>query len=162
MAKGKKDDKKETTQSGEKTESPIEYPAKKDVYSYHPETREYTGVTIAFQSPLEPFVYHVPANSTEIEPPEQKDKQIRVFKDGKWSYEADKSQIHEPLSEEGKAREIRNQRGFKLMASDWTQLPDSPLQPKQQTEWAKYRKELRDITKQKNFPNEVKWPEEPK
>lgn len=162
MAKAK-NEKKETKDVGSKTESQTSYPDSKIVYSFHPETKEYTGKTTAFQSPLEPGVYHIPANSTETEVPEAKDKFVRVFKDGVWSYEPDSTlKVEEPLTEEQMARNIRVERYMRLQVCDWTQLPDSPLDVKKQTEWAKYRKELRDITKQKNFPNEVKWPEEPK
>lgn len=58
----------------------------KKVYSYSPYTGEYTGETLADMSPLEPGVYHIPANATEIEPPAKVDGKIRVFVDGKWNY----------------------------------------------------------------------------
>lgn len=37
-----------------------------------------------------------------------------------------------------------------LKASDWTQLPDSPLSEEEKNEWAVYRQALRDIPE--------KWP----
>lgn len=46
-----------------------------------------------------------------------------------------------------------------LIDSDWTQLPDVPLDDKQA--WAVYRQELRDITSQPNFPNDIIWPTPP-
>lgn len=46
-----------------------------------------------------------------------------------------------------------------LKSTDWTQLPDVPEGTKQK--WAKYRQELRDITKQKGFPENIKWPKAP-
>jgi len=45
-------------------------------------------------------------------------------------------------------REYRNQL---LTASDWTQLPDVPLETKEA--WAAYRQALRDLTDHVNFPN---------
>lgn len=39
---------------------------------------------------------------------------------------------------------ISNKRTHKLMASDWTQLPDSPLSDTKKAEWATYRQALRD------------------
>ena len=44
-------------------------------------------------------------------------------------------------------REYRNQL---LTASDWTQLPDAPVN---QEAWAVYRQALRDLTDHVNFPN---------
>lgn len=46
-----------------------------------------------------------------------------------------------------------------LAASDWTQLPDVPLETKQA--WATYRQALRDITTQEGYPFNVIWPTKP-
>lgn len=46
-----------------------------------------------------------------------------------------------------------------LLDSDYTQLPDVPLTDKQS--WADYRQQLRDITSQPNFPNDIIWPTPP-
>lgn len=40
---------------------------------------------------------------------------------------------------------IREQRNLELVASDWTQLPDSPLTAEKKAEWATYRQQLRDF-----------------
>lgn len=48
-----------------------------------------------------------------------------------------------------------------LQQSDWTQLPNSPLTAEQQTAWATYRQELRDITTQSGYPFNVIWPTPP-
>jgi hypothetical protein len=42
--------------------------------------------------------------------------------------------------------ELRRERNIKLAMSDWTQLPDSPLNEEQKAAWAEYRQALRDIT----------------
>lgn len=62
---------------------------------------------------------------------------------------------HEPDAEERRAarRRLRDQR---LAASDWTQLPDSPLNASQRKAWADYRKALRDLD-----INGTEWPSEP-
>lgn len=44
-----------------------------EVYSYDQNTHEYIGKTIAFESPLEKGVYHHPAHTTIIAPPENDD-----------------------------------------------------------------------------------------
>lgn len=46
-----------------------------------------------------------------------------------------------------------------LLDSDYTQLPDVPLNDKEA--WAIYRQQLRDITSQPNFPNDIIWPTPP-
>lgn len=53
------------------------------------------------------------------------------------------------------AEGIRSERDRLLSACDWTQLPDAPVGA---SAWAKYRKGLRDVTKQKGFPKSIIWP----
>ena len=43
------------------------------------------------------------------------------------------------------AAEHRETRNELLAASDWTQMPDSPLTDSKKQEWATYRQELRDL-----------------
>lgn len=57
-----------------------------------------------------------------------------------------------------KAQEVRGERNLLLMVSDWTQVADAPVD---KAEWATYRQELRDITAQEGFPDNVVWPTEP-
>lgn len=45
-----------------------------------------------------------------------------------------------------------------LAASDWTQLPDAPVN---REAWSIYRKQLRDLTDQPDFPATVRWPDRP-
>ena len=52
---------------------------------------------------------------------------------------------------------IRAERNRLLVASDWTQLPDAPVDA---AAWATYRQALRDITTQAN-PFAIVWPESP-
>lgn len=56
------------------------------------------------------------------------------------------------------AAAVRNQRNALLAQSDWTQLPDAPVD---QAAWATYRQELRDISGQSGFPWEINWPVAP-
>ena len=53
--------------------------------------------------------------------------------------------------------EIRTQRNAKLMESDWTQLPDAPVDA---AAWAEYRQALRDVTDQTD-PFNIVWPTAP-
>jgi len=59
---------------------------------------------------------------------------------------------------------VRAKRDYLLQESDWTQLPDSPLNAEQKTTWADYRQDLRDITEtypDATHPDEVVWPTKP-
>lgn len=44
--------------------------------------------------------------------------------------------------------ELIEKRNNKLIASDWTQMPDSPLSAEKKAEWATYRQALRDLPQQ--------------
>ena len=63
---------------------------------------------------------------------------------------------HTPTDEEIYA--ARQERNALLVASDWTQVADAPVD---QAAWAAYRQELRDVTSQETFPSEVTWPVAP-
>ena len=52
------------------------------------------------------------------------------------------------------------QRKKMLDASDWTQMPDADLTPEVKQAWAKWRQELRDITKKEGFPD-IEFPISP-
>lgn len=58
-------------------------------YGYDSYTGAYAGEVQAEESPLEPGVWHYPANTTSIAPPTFSLKQIPVFKDGAWTITAD-------------------------------------------------------------------------
>jgi len=56
------------------------------------------------------------------------------------------------------ADEARTQRDALLSQSDWTQVPDAPVD---QAAWAEYRQALRDLPQQAGFPTEITWPQIP-
>lgn len=59
-------------------------------------------------------------------------------------------------------RELRVERNRLLAASDWTQLPDAPLQENDAGEWRMYRQALRDLTAtEESDISKVRWPEPP-
>ena len=55
--------------------------------------------------------------------------------------------------------QIRSQRDGFLAASDWTDLPNSPV--KNKGAWLAYRQALRDLPITFSTPEEVVWPEKP-
>ena len=62
-----------------------------------------------------------------------------------------------PISDINAWEIVRSMRNNELTATDWTQMPDSPLTTAKKAEWAVYRQELRDVTEQEN-PREIVWP----
>ena len=64
-------------------------------------------------------------------------------------------------TEDEKAEEIRSQRKSLIKATDWTQMPDSPLSDADKAVWQTYRQALRDVPSQATFPNSVVWPTKP-
>ena len=61
-------------------------------------------------------------------------------------------------AEEAAANAARVKRNALLIESDWTQLPDAPVDA---VAWATYRQDLRDISDQSGFPADVVWPVPP-
>ena len=61
------------------------------------------------------------------------------------------------------AAEHRETRNELLAASDWTQMPDSPLTDEAKTSWATYRTALRDLPTHENWPSleDADWPTKP-
>lgn len=53
---------------------------------------------------------------------------------------------------------LRRDRNRRLAASDWTQVPDAPVD---QSAWASYRQELRDLPANTDDPRDIVWPQEP-
>ena len=66
--------------------------------------------------------------------------------------------VEPPVDLEALAAQARSKRNQLLTASDWTQIPDVPVD---QAAWATYRQELRDITSQEGFPEAITWPVAP-
>lgn len=56
---------------------------------------------------------------------------------------------------------VKSERDGLLDASDWTQMPDSPLSDEVKLAWAEYRQALRDIPGLYDDPDAVVWPEKP-
>lgn len=63
-----------------------------------------------------------------------------------------------PVDLEKLAAKIRAERNQLLTKSDWTQMPDAPVD---QAAWATYRQALRDIPQQAGFPTDITGPTKP-
>jgi hypothetical protein len=48
-----------------------------------------------------------------------------------------------------------------LRESDWSMLPDVPMTKEEKASWIEYRRGLRNIRAQKDFPNSMFWPTKP-
>jgi hypothetical protein len=82
--------------------------------------------------------------------------------DGVWTFTLDVAEQQE-ADMSALAAAVRNERNRRLIACDWTQLPDSSLSEEKKQEWAlSYRQPLRDVPQQEGFPNNVTWPKDPK
>jgi hypothetical protein len=136
----------------------MEKPKEIEVYSFNPITKEYTGIVIADESPLEVGVYLLPANSTTEKPPKQSDQYIIIWDGKKWQKEKIKEKPEEDRIDNS-PNQVRAIRNSLLAETDWTQLNDSPL--KLNEGWVSYRQLLRDIPKQEGFPNNIVWPTKP-
>ncbi|MCG7551576.1 tail fiber assembly protein [Pseudoalteromonas sp. Of7M-16] len=60
-----------------------------------------------------------------------------------------------------KWRGIRDERDRKIASSDWTQMPDAPLDDVKKSEFTAYRQALRDVPQKFSDPDAVTWPEKP-
>jgi hypothetical protein len=83
--------------------------------------------------------------------------------DGRWvSKWREEDASEEEIAERAQIQlgSVRIKRNALLAASDWTQLPDSPLDNTTRNAWADYRQALRDITEQAD-PFAIVFPDAP-
>jgi hypothetical protein len=87
-----------------------------------------------------------------------------TYSNGQWVREWQVKDIPESVKEarlkEATERQVEMAKATRnrlLSASDWTQVADVPAEV--QKKYKSYRKKLRDITSQKGFPFDIKWPE---
>jgi len=66
--------------------------------------------------------------------------------------------IYSDATNEQKWEQIKSWRNAELAASDWTQLPDAPVN---REVWAIYRQELRDLPAQGGSADEAVFPVAP-
>jgi hypothetical protein len=84
-----------------------------------------------------------------------------VLVDGRWTQAwSVRDMTAEEIQQrnDAQAAQVRDERNAKLVASDWTQVADAPVD---KSAWAAYRQDLRDITAQEGFPWDINWPTQP-
>lgn len=69
--------------------------------------------------------------------------------------------VDEVAKNKFQSKEVRAERNARLLACDWTQMQDTPLDADVLVLWRNYRQALRDVPKQAGFPHNVVWPEAP-
>lgn len=150
-----------------KTAEPAQVTTEKTVYNYHAATGAFICSGKAQPSPLEPGEFLIPANSTETPPIDPKPGFVVCFKNGDWQHVSEEM-VNAILQMPKNGREKQNEemaalalRNKLLKDSDWTQLSDTPMATAKRIEWGNYRQQLRDLPKQKGWPNKVEWPQKP-
>lgn len=121
------------------------------VYSYDSGTNEFTGKTQAFESPLEPEIFLIPANATTIAPPRfDASKEQCFWTNGQWTVSpiALGSVPGSPTADEILAaawRAYQDQAKALLTKTDTTILRCAEYGVAVPAEWQAYRKSLRLI-----------------
>uniref|UniRef100_A0AAU8B2E3 Phage tail assembly chaperone-like domain-containing protein n=1 Tax=Dulem virus 29 TaxID=3145747 RepID=A0AAU8B2E3_9CAUD len=98
------------------------------------------------------IIYLMPKNSTTQKPFEEKEGYKIKYVDGRWVYEKinkEIGKIEEPVEE--KQAHIRSVRNGKLNNTDFTQLPDAPLDEKEIELYRLYREYLRHYPESENW-----------
>lgn len=131
----------------------------KKAYIFDAATSYFVGECYAQIDPLETKaagreIFIMPANSTEIEPPEEKDGFKIKWNGSEWIYEevpTEKEELREKTPEE-KENEIRAIRNFYLFETDrFLSVPDFPITEEEKEKYRSYRKYLRDYTKEEDW-----------
>jgi hypothetical protein len=93
--------------------------------------------------------------------PEGVDPWTTEQRDGVCLYRLDREKlVHDAAGEKRElALSARGRRDRLLAQSDWTHMPDAPLDDAVRSLWAEYRQLLRDLPLQEGFPQRIAWPE---
>jgi hypothetical protein len=75
--------------------------------------------------------------------------------------ELDQVEADQAAELEAQWARFRSERDRRLVACDWTQLPDTPHPPGEFDAWAAYRQELRDLPAETVDPANPDWPAPP-
>lgn len=123
------------------------------VYCYD-DTGRYTSWEYADPDPLEPGKYLLPPNATLTPPPDWSKGEVARWDGERWAVEPDNTEVQRHAAFQ------RLRRNYLLSASDWTQLPDTPLTAEEVIAWRRYRELLRALPNAEGWPY-VQFPAEP-
>ena len=116
----------------------------------------FVGITTADQDPMDENNWLIPARCVQSSPPDYTIGQLARWNGSEWSVE--NIPVEEPEPEPDLEIQARLRRNSLLTQSDWSQLPDAPVN---QAAWAAYRSLLRDVPQQSGFPADITWPTKP-
>lgn len=131
------------------------------IYNYHPLTKVFIGISDADPNPMREGDYLIPADATTVQPPSFGQGQQAYWNGSAWgiqnipSPEPEPEPVPLPLTWDN----IRAERNYKLLETDWVFTPDSPVQDTQS--WITYRQALRDVPQTFSTPESVVWPQRP-
>lgn len=131
----------------------------KRAYLFDADTAYFAGEGYAQIDPLETKaagreIFIMPANSTETEPPAEKEGFKIKWNGTKWIYEEIPTEKEEPRekTQEEKENEIRAIRNFYLFDTDkFLSVPDFPITEAERAQYREYRQYLRDYTKEEDW-----------
>lgn len=97
---------------------------------------------------------------TDIEIPEdvKKNPQNWTFENGAFREFTEQEKADNDFPDEVYWNKLRNERNELLEKSDWTQVPDAPVDA---SVWAVYRQALRDLPNNTDDPRNPVWPTKP-
>jgi hypothetical protein len=105
--------------------------------------------TVVVDNEVDPRTNRVVAGSVEPLPPKPGLHYEFNYSSGVWEY-----------SRAMALADVTAVRNALLVASDWSQMVDVPMEAEKRAEWQVYRQQLRDITDQPDLENIV-WPTQP-
>lgn len=108
--------------------------------------------------------FQVPVDSVLIEVENYPDFYTHRYVNGEFVQRDDAADINaerQALRLQSQWAHIRTERDARIAKTDWTQLPDSPLNSEQIEAYKAYRQALRDIPQSQPSPREITWPSPP-
>lgn len=131
----------------------------KKAYMFDADTAYFVGESYAQIDPLETKaagreIFIMPANSTETEPPPEKDGFKIKWNGSEWIYEElpTENEDQREKTKEEKENEIRATRNFYLFDTDkFLSIPDFPITEEERAKYRSYRQYLRDYTKEEDW-----------
>jgi hypothetical protein len=125
----------------------------------------YAGAETAYPSPMEPGEFYMSPQAVDIEPPQSiPHGKVAKLNGDIWEF-VNAPEVEEPVKYEAvewTPEELALAKRAKLLSeSDYVVLKAYEAGVKVPREWIIYRQWLRDITSQREYPENVAWPTKP-